>query len=426
MLWGMILKKKKKTSKRKKSRSLKIIIILFSFIILLGILGYFYLLGFTNNSKLGEGKINTKKAEAGEPVNILVMGVDIGDPGSKEASDPKRTDTMLVVNYNPKTKNINMVSVPRDTRVTMNGKKIKINSAHAINGVNGSIAAVENLLGIEINNYAKIDYEGFRKVIDAIGGVEMDITRNMNYDDPSQNLHIHFQKGTTVHLDGKKAEEFFRWRKNNNGTGFADGDLGRIENQHKFISKVVEKVKSPSIIPKIPNILSTIPDYVETDMSPEEIIKYGYVVTKGDKSSINMITLQGEAKYIGNVSYFIYDREKNRDIVYTLKAGGTSQKDNNTEIDKSEIKIKVLNGTKVNGLAADCERKLKEMGYSNIVTGNGERRDFTKVRLKKDSSISTGEIENYLNIPNIEKNIQSDENFDIIILLGKDFANNRN
>ncbi|EKO1912808.1 LCP family protein [Clostridium botulinum] len=423
---GNDIKKKKKTSKRKKSRSLKIIIILFSFIILLGILGYFYLLGFTNNSKLGEGKINTKKAEAGEPVNILVMGVDIGDPGSKEASDPKRTDTMIVVNYNPKTKNINMVSVPRDTRVTMNGKKIKINSAHAINGVNGSIAAVENLLGIEINNYAKIDYEGFRKVIDAIGGVEMDITRNMNYDDPSQNLHIHFQKGTTVHLDGKKAEEFFRWRKNNNGTGFADGDLGRIENQHKFISKVVEKVKSPSIIPKIPNILSTIPDYVETDMSPEEIIKYGYAVTKGDKSSINMITLQGEAKYIGNVSYFIYDREKNRDIVYTLKAGGTSQKDNNTEIDKSEIKIKVLNGTKVNGLAADCERKLKEMGYSNIVTGNGERRDFTKVRLKKDSSISTGEIENYLNIPNIEKNIQSDENFDIIILLGKDFANNRN
>ncbi|EPY2273847.1 LCP family protein [Clostridium sporogenes] len=423
---GNDIKKKKKTSKRKKSKSLKIIIILFSFIILLGILGYFYLLGFTNNSKLGEGKINTKKAEAGEPVNILVMGVDIGDPGSKEASDPKRTDTMLVVNYNPKTKNINMVSVPRDTRVTMNGKKMKINSAHAINGVNGSIAAVENLLGIEINNYAKIDYEGFRKVIDAIGGVKMDITRNMNYDDPSQNLHIHFQKGTTVHLDGKKAEEFFRWRKNNNGTGFADGDLGRIENQHKFISKVVEKVKSPSIIPKIPNILSTIPDYIETDMSPEEIIKYGYAVTKGDKSSINMITLQGEAKYIGNVSYFIYDREKNRDIVYTLKTGGTSQKDNSTEIDKSEIKIKVLNGTKVNGLAADCERKLKEMGYSNIVTGNGERRDFTKVRLKKDSSISTGEIENYLNIPNIEKNIQSDENFDIIILLGKDFANNRN
>ncbi|MGO5065993.1 LytR family transcriptional regulator [Clostridium sporogenes] len=420
-------KKKKKSSKRKKRRTLKIIIVIFTFIILLGVLGYFYLLGFTNNSKLGEGKINTKKAEDGEPVNILVMGVDVGDPNSKEAADPKRTDTMLVVNYNPKTKEINIVSVPRDTRVTMNGKKIKINSAHAVNGVNGSIEAVENLLGIEINNYAKVDYEGFRKVIDAIGGVEMDITRNMNYDDPSQNLHIHFQKGTTVHLDGKKAEEFFRWRKNNNGTGLADGDLGRIENQHKFISKVIEKVKSPSIIPKIPNILSTIPDYIETDMAPEEIIKYGYAVTKGDKSNINMITLKGEAKYIGNVSYFIYDREKNRDIVYTLKTGSTSQNNNtNTEVDKSEIKIKVLNGTKVNGLAANCEKKLKEMGYSNIVTGNGERRDFTKVRLKKDSFISTQEIESYLKIPNIEKNLQSDENFDIIILLGKDFANDIN
>lgn len=122
--------KKKKTRKRK-SRGLKIIIIFFSFIILLGVLGYFYLLGFNHNSKLGDGKINTKKAEAGEPVNILVMGVDIGDPNSKDASDPKRTDTMLVVNYNPKTKKINMVSVPRDTRVTMNGKnKNKFSSCH--------------------------------------------------------------------------------------------------------------------------------------------------------------------------------------------------------------------------------------------------------------------------------------------------------
>lgn len=75
--------------------------------------------------------------------------------------------------------------------------------------------------------------------------------------------------------------------------------------------------------------------------------------------------------------------EKNRDIVQTLKTGVTSQRDDSTEIDKSEIKIKVLNGTKVNGLAADCERKLKEMGYSNIVTGNGERRELTKVRLKR-------------------------------------------
>nr|WP_251861830.1 LCP family protein [Clostridium sp. Marseille-Q2269] len=372
------IKKKKKSSKRK-NKALKIVIVLFSFIILFGVLGYFYLLGFTNNSKLGEGKINTKKAESGEPVNILVVGVDIGNPNSKSASDPKRTDTMLVVNYNPKTKNIKILSVPRDTRVTMNGKKIKINSAHAINGVNGSIEAIENLLGIQINNYAKIDYEGFRKVIDAVGGVEMDITRNMNYDDPSQNLHIHFQKGTTVHLDGKKAEEFFRWRKNNNGTGLADGDIGRIENQHKFISKVVDKVKSPSIIPKIPSILSTIPDYIETDMSPEEMIKYGYAVTKGDKSNINMITLKGESKYIGNVSYFIYDREKNKDTLDAFRAGETIQ-DSDAQIDKGQIKIQILNGTKVNGLAADCEKKLKEMGYSNIVTGNGKRRDLQKFK----------------------------------------------
>jgi anionic cell wall polymer biosynthesis LytR-Cps2A-Psr (LCP) family protein len=71
----------------------------------------------------------------------------------------------------------------------------------------------------------------------------MEISSNMNYDDDSQNLHIHFEKGETVHLDGEKAEEFFRWRKNNNGTGLAEGDLGRIENQHMFIEKVIDKLK---------------------------------------------------------------------------------------------------------------------------------------------------------------------------------------
>ena len=167
--------------------------------------------------------------------------------------------------------------------IKINGKNQKINAAHAIGGVTYAVDAVEKLLGIRIDYYGKIDYEGFRKVIDAIGGVDMDITRTMDYDDPSQDLSIHFKKGTTVHLDGKKAEEFFRWRKNNDGAGLADGDLGRIENQHMFISKIMEKIKSPSIVIKIPSILSAIQNSVETNMDANDILKYGYIFATIDK-----------------------------------------------------------------------------------------------------------------------------------------------
>ena len=107
-------------------------------------------------------------------------------------------------------------------------------------------------MNIKINYIVKIDYNAFREIIDAIGGIEMKIERNMIYDDEGQNLHINFKAGEIVTLDGKKAEEFFRWRKNNDGSGFANGDLDRIENQQKFISKVVDKCTSPLILFRVP------------------------------------------------------------------------------------------------------------------------------------------------------------------------------
>ncbi len=248
---------------------------------------YFYLAKFNNNatdlankdlsSNLSEEDLEKIKT-SGESCNILVMGVDIGTPGTKNANDPKRTDTLILAHYNGESKKVYLVSIPRDILIKVNGKNQKINAAHAIGGVSYTVEAVESLLGINIDYYGKINYEGFRAVINAIGGIDMEITRRMDYDDPSQDLSIHFKKGTTVHLDGKKAEEFFRWRQNNDGTGFENGDLGRIENQHMFIGKIMDKVKSPSIVIKIPSILGAVQNNVETNMEANDILKYGYIL----------------------------------------------------------------------------------------------------------------------------------------------------
>jgi LCP family protein required for cell wall assembly len=222
------------------------------------------------------------------------------------------------MNYHPKLGEVNIISIPRDTLIIMNNKYKKINEAHAIGGPAYLIDAVENMLDIKVNYYGKVDYEGFRKIIDAFGPIEVKINNNMNYDDNMQNLHIHFKKGEVVQLDGKKAEEFFRWRKNNDGTGLADGDLGRIQNQQLFINKVVEKLKKPTIITKLPSILSVIPNYAESNMSPEDIIKYGYLLSKIDKSKIKFSTIKGDADYISGISYLIYDEKKNSDILSKL------------------------------------------------------------------------------------------------------------
>ena len=100
----------------------------------------------------------------------------------------------------------------------------------------------------------------------------MYIEQDMYYDDDEQNLHINFKAGETVHLDGQKAEEFFRWRKNNDGSGLENGDLDRIKNQQHFMGKLIDKVLSPSIVFKAPKILKAISENVETNIPAKELI----------------------------------------------------------------------------------------------------------------------------------------------------------
>jgi LCP family protein required for cell wall assembly len=384
---------------------------------------YFYLSSFNNNatdlskkdlsSNLSSGEVEEIE-ESGESFNILVMGVDIGTAGIVSANDPKRTDTLILAHYNAEDSNISLVSIPRDILIKINGKNQKINAAHAIGGVSYAVDAVEKLLDIEIDYYGKVDYEGFRQVMDAIGGIDMDITRNMNYDDPSQDLSIHFKKGTTVHLDGKKAEEFFRWRQNNDGTGLADGDLGRIQNQQMFIGKVMDKVKSPSILLKIPSILSAIQKNVEVNMDGNELLKYGYKFASIGRDKLSMDTIKGDPKYISGVSYLVYDEEKNKETLAKL------QDSNVTTIDKSILRVKVINGTQKSGLASDFKTFLTKKGYSNVVTENGTATTKTHVLVYSNNKDMEAELKKDFKIDNIEFSTSTPEKFDIIVTLGED------
>lgn len=355
-----------------------------------------------------------------QPVNILLLGMDIGDPNQEDNMEIKRTDTIMVVNYNPKTDKITTVSVPRDTLITNNGSSVKINSAFAIGGYSKIKSEVESLLNININYIVKVDYNAFVDIIDAIGGVKMEIDRNMIYDDEGQNLHINFKAGETVKLDGQKAQEFFRWRKNNDGSGFANGDLDRIQNQQKFISKVIDKCKSPLIIFRVPKIMSAVGNNVETNMSPFSIIKYALKFMTVSKDDISMVTAAGIPKTINGQSFLVFDKDSNKDILAMLSSSKTSE-NSESSVSRDNIKIKILNATKINGLAAELKTNMNNLGYTKIDTGNTNLSDKTIILTNNKSMLKT--IQRDLDIKNNSKKEDKEEykDYDVVIILGKDF-----
>jgi LCP family protein required for cell wall assembly len=371
------------------------------------------------------GKIDNKdmlaatKPESGGPVNILVLGMDIGDTKQVENMSIKRTDTMMLINYNPNTKTTQIVSIPRDTLVKENGENYKINAAFQKGGNAKVKQVVENMLNININYMINVDYAAFRGFIDAIGGIDMEIDRDMIYDDEGQNLHINFKAGTVEHLDGQKAEEFFRWRKNNDGTGLATGDLGRIENQHKFFEKVTEKCSSPLMIFKVSKILNVVATNMKSNMSAFDDIYYGLKIIFSKSNGIQMTTIQGDVKMISGQSYVVFDKSLNTDLLNSLKSSsGNTQ----SKINKESTKIMILNGTNINGLASQVKTDLAVAGFSKVDTGNATQVD--KSTIKTDNSTLKDEINKAL--PKVTKSEGKDEStkysdYDAVIVIGADY-----
>ncbi|MBE6908412.1 MAG: transcriptional regulator [Ruminococcaceae bacterium] len=156
------------------------------------------------------------------------------------------TDTLMVVSYDVKNQQLNLMSIPRDTMVNVSWDLKKINSVYAMSGINGLKRHISKLIGFVPDYYVKVDLKAFIETIDLIGGVDFDVPRAMNYDDPDQNLHIHFQPGMQ-HLTGQQAMEVVRWRKDNrSSSGYINGydDTGRIQTQQAFLRAALKQALS--------------------------------------------------------------------------------------------------------------------------------------------------------------------------------------
>lgn len=423
-----IKRRKAIEAKKRKRRRKRIVVSIITVILLLifagGLYAYSFISGLKTN-KLGTG---IPPASSSDPINILILGMDVGDAENQSNKSGRRSDTIMVLNYNPNTKKVHLVSVPRDTMIEVDAylatgeyrRYWKINAAYALGGEEEIITHVKSLLNININYVVEVDYNAFRSIVDALGGVDMAIEQDMYYDDDEQDLHINFKAGETVHLDGKKAEEFFRWRENNDGTGPANADLDRIKNQHLFMSKIVDKALKPSIVFKAPKILKAINDNVDTNIPANNLISLGMKILRLKTSDIVMSTLQGDSQYIYGESYLLADKDYNRDLINSLNADNPSSAENITSINRKDLKVLVLNGTKIDGLASSAKDKLQSLGYSNIEIGNAT--PVSKSVIQTDNKELKEVLKRDIDIEKFDKISKSEnKDYDVVIILGEDY-----
>ncbi|MGB9678687.1 MAG: LCP family protein [Thermoanaerobacteraceae bacterium] len=342
-------------------RIFKIFIFLVLLIVLsFGVGGYFYLKSLNPADTVSSIINKNKSNEKDKKINILILGLDETSP-----TDPKRSDTMLVISYDPKTNKGSMLSIPRDTMINLPkyGTQ-KINAAYPIGGPQLSIDEVSQLIGEPIDYYVRISFEGFVQLVNELGGVEMNVPMNMDYDDNSGGLHIHLKKGLQT-LNGQQALELVRFRH-----GYAEQDLGRVKVQREFALALLDKAKNPAILLKINSILKTINQYVETNIPPGTMIKYANYIIKMDKNDIKSATLPGNPQYIDGIAYYITNPNEIKSFMRSFNDLTTPDKDKTNTVTSSNIKIEILNGGGIPGAAAKTAEILKEQGYDIIKIGN--------------------------------------------------------
>ena len=238
--------------------------------------------------------------------NILVSGLDDDNGGS---------DTNILVRFDVPNKRIDLVSLPRDTLLHNEYRNNKLNFAYAKGGTELLMEQIENLLGIPVDFYVTVNLKGFIALVDQIDGVDFDIPINMDYDDPYQDLHIHFTKGPR-HLNGQEAMEVVRFRHNNDGTGYGTEDIGRIGTQQAFLKAVAKQLLQIGNVKNIPALVDIFYTYVKTDLTTGNLVWLGNEALNIGTENIHFATLPGDGSgYYNKQSVYVLDAQATCDLV---------------------------------------------------------------------------------------------------------------
>jgi polyisoprenyl-teichoic acid--peptidoglycan teichoic acid transferase len=250
-----------------------------------------------------------KEAEqaSGDPLDVLVLGVD-RRPSSAEG-ESTRSDTMMLVRVTPATGEVKLLSVPRDLYVEVeSGEKDRINTAYAYGGVEKARAVMEDLTGVDIDNYVIVDFEGFEKVIDAMGKVRVDVGRGV--------FPEHWNMGEGFErLNGHKALKFARYR------GTPGADLDRIDHQQKLLAALRRQALQWDTVTRLPAIIRVTNENVNTDLGILQVIPLARaLVLNGEDNKMTSAELEGHPRSLPDgEQVLVPDDEANEAILQDFR-----------------------------------------------------------------------------------------------------------
>lgn len=408
---------KKKKKKKKKNKILKVILIII-LVILLSFAGLFVKRMNENGWTLGGFVATILGHDANtlanlSRINILVIG-----------QSQNLTDTLLVCSYDPKIQDVALLSIPRDTFVGRNKNTAtgfdKINALYQIDP-DKLLKKVNDITGLGINYYIKVDTQGLKDLVDSVGGIYFDVPIDMDYDDSSQKLSIHLKAGYQL-LDGNKAEQVLRFRHNNNGSTYpaeyGQEDIGRMKTQRAFITEVIKQVAKPENITKVDDYIKIANNNVETNFNIWNLKDYAPYAIDFNADNIKTETLPGVPEKCNGVWLYIHNKKQTEQIVKELfKTELTEEQEKN-----SKIKISILNGTSDDMNLNNLKSLLEESGYTVVSTGNTTRTERTAIinRTNQDSSVCDS-LKDTVGVGMISNSGSSKNGVDFTIIIGSDY-----
>ncbi len=368
------------------------------------------------------------------PVNILLLGIkvtssDIDDYDTIDAkgydalvdSFDGLSDTMLMLRFDPATERIAVMSIPRDTRTDVGGVVTKINEANREGGPALTAEAVSELLGgVGIDRYMRINVQGVEKLIDALGGVEVDVPKDMKYQDDSQHLYINLKAGEQ-HLDGDKAMQFLRFRYDDNG------DIGRVQRQQILMRSLMEQALNPTTIARLPKILSVIQSHVDTNLSVQELVALVGYGAQANRSNIQMLMLPGEFSSYEDyeLSYWLPNYAEIDTLAQQYFGLNNAYSLSSERTDPADLRVAIQDSTNDDVAVQSLINSLYDTGYFNVFVDRSLREPLRETRIvaQRGDLESAESIHSFLGVGEVRVESTGALDSDITIQLGQDWVN---
>jgi LCP family protein required for cell wall assembly len=368
--------------------------------------------------------------ELTRPVNILLLGTKVLTSDVEGENHPDLgyhalvnsfeglSDTMLVLRFDPEAQRMTVLSIPRDTKVDIDGYgTAKVNHANAYGGAVLAAKTISNLLGgTELDRYIRVNVQGIQKLIEALGGVDLYVPKDMHYRDDSQHLYINLKKGEQ-HLNGDEAMQFLRFRYD------SYGDIGRVQRQQILIRAILEQALTPNNLVKLPQILSIVQSHIDTNLSVQELIALAGFASQVNRSDMQMVMLPGEFSgdgKTGNTSYWLPHRDQIKEVV--------AQHFNFGEIDAglsepSKVRVAIQDATGDANAVRSLIAYLNDLGYQRITVADdwSEPLQSTRIIAQGGDDLIANEMRANLGFGEVRVESTGVLSTDITLQLGSDW-----